>query len=117
MRRFGADAETIEAQLDHLDSLEGRHEAGSDFEIWPDCIKALQFFLRVQTQWCHAGQLGQPTGLDYHGVEIVARCLGQKLHRQLFEDLQVMEAAYLDECMRIAAEQARRRDEDGGTQS
>lgn len=116
MRRFGAGAEMIDAQLDHLESLEGRHEAGSDFEIWPDCIKALQFFLRCQTQWRHAGQLGQPTGLDYHGVEIVARSLGRKLEGQLLEDLQVMETAYLDECMKIAAEQARRRDEGGGVQ-
>lgn len=116
MRRFGADAEMIAAQLDHLETVDGRNEPDEDFEIWPDCVKSLQFFLRVQTQWRHAGQLGQPTGLDYQGVEFVARCLGQSIHRRLFEDLQVMEAAYLDECVRIVAAEARRRDEGGGAQ-
>lgn len=85
MESFGAPADIIEA-------LKAEDEA-VDFEVDPDNWDIVMFFMRVQTQW-RAGYAG-PTGLDYTAVESTFRMLEIEDRREIFEGLQIMEAAAL----------------------
>lgn len=64
-------------------------------EVWEENWPAVRFFSRLSTQWRHG--MGGPTGLDYAAVLALVRA--QRLPRaqadDLFECVQVMEAAAL----------------------
>lgn len=53
-------------------------------------------FLRADTQWIYSG-LGQRIGLNYLGVESIARILNIELTEDLFGRLQIAERARLRE--------------------
>ena len=61
-------------------------------------MPALRAWLAVQTQWRHAGLLGQATGLDYAGVDVELRHHpgGARRRRDLWGDIKLMERAALD---------------------
>jgi len=75
------------------------------FYLWPECLDALTLFNSVQTQW-RIGPMG-PVGLDYLGVRAspAFRRLPRARREDVFEEVCVMEAAYLAEL----AERARNR--------
>ncbi len=69
--------------------------SGPPVEVWPDNWEAVQLFLGVSTQW-RAG-FGGAIGLDYGAIESAFRfkAIPRLRWGELFEDLQVMEAAAL----------------------
>ncbi|MBP8293131.1 MAG: DUF1799 domain-containing protein [Caldilineaceae bacterium] len=66
-------------------------------QIWPQNLRAFSFFARLDTQW-RVGMSG-PTGLDYTAVLALIRA--QRLPREtadaLFDDVQTMERAALQQ--------------------
>lgn len=68
-----------------------------EFWLWPENETAFQFWLSVQTQWV-VGMAG-PVGLNYSGVEMCMRMrrIKKNVQQQLFESIQVMEQAALEE--------------------
>lgn len=75
----------------------------SDFEfepvgVWEENWRAVMFFARLSTQWRFGG-MGSATGLDYTAALTLLRTL--RLPREeadaLFDDVQVMEQAAMDE--------------------
>lgn len=53
-------------------------------------------FLRSQTQW-RVGGMGSRTGLDYGGVRVVAEMTGIEWNPDIFERLQTLEIATINE--------------------
>ena len=86
---FGVPEEDIEAWQE-------RETEARNFEVWPENWPAVECFLALSTQWRHAGATGIPTGLDYAAIPAVARLLGHRRGRDLFEKLRIMEAEALD---------------------
>lgn len=67
------------------------------FAVWPGANwETVQLFLGMQTQWERAGMDGTMTGLNYARLPVVAAGLRIRW-RPLFERLQVMEYAALQE--------------------
>jgi hypothetical protein len=70
------------------------------FFLLPENQRALTTWLALQTQWVHAG-MGQPTGLNYAGVEAYLRLARldrpPRRARQLLADIQRMERVTLHE--------------------
>lgn len=62
--------------------------------VYQDNIGAINFFLRLQTQWL-ISPMGERIGLNYASVESAARILGIPLTPDLFEQVQTMEDATL----------------------
>lgn len=65
------------------------------FKVWPENWEAVLMFLRLQTQWRH-GSRG-PAGLDLSVAAWLFSLYQVQSPRQMLEDLQIMEAAYLVE--------------------
>ena len=65
----------------------------TDFEVSKDNWDTVVMFLRVETQW-RVGMNG-PTGLDYNAIRWAFEMYGVSDQREMFEGLQVMEAAAL----------------------
>ncbi|KAF0812788.1 hypothetical protein IGB42_02631 [Andreprevotia sp. IGB-42] len=70
-----------------------------EYVIWPDNARALDLFLRLRTQWRVLVGFG---GIQFQGIDLIAiQALFQLLHiprhqhRQLTQDLQLMEAVAL----------------------
>jgi hypothetical protein len=63
-------------------------------EVWPENWEAMLMFGRIATQW-RIGPNGR-TGLDYTALSWLLSLYPVPDPRQLFEDLQVMEAAILE---------------------
>ncbi|KAI3597714.1 hypothetical protein D8I24_6530 [Cupriavidus necator H850] len=96
-------AEMLEAfnvASDCVDEVRARG-SGEDCQVHADNWEAWQLFRRLGTQWRRVAGMADcmRTGLDYAAVEPVLRLLGVKRKRRtaLFNDLQVMEAAALEE--------------------
>lgn len=74
-----------------------------EVEVWPENWKAWTLFCRVLTQWRVASggfsSAGGPTGLDYGAVyPLLDRMADDKQEwMEMFEDLQVMESAALQQ--------------------
>jgi len=70
---------------------------GNEFWLWPDNEETFLFWMAIQTQWS-TGMAG-PTGLNYQSIEICMRRRrvppGER--DRLFELVQAMERAALDE--------------------
>ena len=64
-----------------------------DFEVWPENWQALEMWLQVCTQW-RVGMNGA-VGLDYNVLKWLFELYDVKDQRSLFEDLQIMETAFL----------------------
>lgn len=66
-------------------------------ELPPDCQRAVEIFLAVDTQWRSmiAGARMIFVGLDYVGVRAALRFLGMRVTPDEFRDLQMMESAAL----------------------
>lgn len=66
-------------------------------QLWPENVRPVEIFIGLRTQWriAHCGR----TGLDYGVIPTTLRMMG--IHRKewpaLFEALQVLEDAALDE--------------------
>lgn len=67
--------------------------ADKDFEVWEENWTALQMWLLVCTQW-RVGMNG-PVGLDYAAVKWMMELYEIDDQRAVFEDLQIMETAFL----------------------
>jgi len=67
------------------------------FRVWPENWQAVAMFLRLLTQW-RTGPRG-PIGLDYRAAEWLFSLYEVTSPRELLEDLQIMEDAYLMELM------------------
>lgn len=78
------------------------------FYLWPECLDALNLFNAVQTQW-KVGPMG-PVGLDYPGVRAspAFNRLPPDRREEVFEEVCVMECAYLGVLAERAAERAAR---------
>ena len=72
---------------------------GSDFFVWPENWDALIVFLASDTQWRYAPN-GNPTGLDYTGVQVVMQMQVIDDMTTTFEGVQIMES----EVLRVWAE-------------
>lgn len=72
-------------------------------EVWPENWRSVTFFSRLSTQW-RSGMAG-PTGLDYTAVLSLLRTLRlpRDEHDVLFDDVQVMERAALNEMAKPAS--------------
>ena len=77
---------------DAIAELQSRKQS-TDFEVWEDNWDTVVMFLRVQTQW-RIGMSGA-TGLDYNAIRWTFEMYGVSDQREMFEGLQVMEAAAL----------------------
>ena len=73
-------------------------DAEETIELFPEEYEAVLLFSRVQTQW-NAG-MGGITGLNYLGVEAVARNLRVSLDADMFSRIQIMERGVLSEVSR-----------------
>lgn len=80
-----------------LQAEEGLGAVEDVFELWPDNVKTFHFWRLVQTQW-HS-DMGRRTGLNYPGIKVCMQMRGipKKEQDVLFQQLQVMEAAALNE--------------------
>jgi hypothetical protein len=69
-------------------------------EVWPCCVQAVNVFGGLTTQW-RMGPAG-PTGLDYAALEPALRLMAVPTDDwpALFEDVQTMERAALEEMRR-----------------
>jgi hypothetical protein len=87
---LGAPAELI-AQLEEA-------SRPADFEVFQENWETVQVFLRLNTQWRYLAGYSQATclGLDYNSMDFVFKILGIKKRREVFDGLQIMEAAALD---------------------
>lgn len=65
------------------------------FKVWPENWEAVLMFLRLQTQWRQGGR--GPAGLDLNVAAWLFSLYQVRDPRQMLEDLQIMEAAYLVE--------------------
>lgn len=72
------------------------------FEVEPENWDALVLFMRSQTQWIIGG-MGQRTGLNYSGVESVARLSRVELTPELFDQVQLLELTVINELNRRTA--------------
>jgi len=52
-------------------------------------------FLRLSTQWIHAGMAGVTVGLNYQSVEFLFKLYNVKHPKRTFNDLRIMEQAAL----------------------
>lgn len=92
-----------EVEIDRALALLGLYVEGGisldsdEFWLWPENEEPFLFWLSVQTQW-NVG-MGGPTGLNYQGVEICMRrrAIRAGERNRLFELVQAMERAALDE--------------------
>ena len=62
--------------------------------MWPEAWPAVDLFLKVQTQW--RGGASGILGLDYGAVRWVMELYAAVDPRDLFEDLQVIEARVIE---------------------
>ena len=67
-----------------------------DFEVYEENAPVLEFFLRLQTQW-RISPMGQRVGLDYQGVLAAASLMSVDLTGEMFQDLQILEMATINE--------------------
>lgn len=70
--------------------------SGPPFEVWPDCVDAVNLFMAMGTQWvCGPGGV---MGLNYVALPIVMRLIGidRKNQSSVFEDLRVIESSALE---------------------
>lgn len=103
MRQWGAS----EADLALARQLQEQQAGGGDvFEVWPENWDHWLFFLDVATQWLTAGLTGVRVGLNWPGIEVVARATGLRgaAWRGQVQALLVVEKAVL-EALRERAEQ------------
>ena len=70
-------------------------EPEKDFEVWKENWPAVELFLRCQTQW--KTSLTGVTGLDYASVISTAKLYSVEDLPSVFEDLQIMELAAIDQ--------------------
>lgn len=77
--------------------LDGQVELEEDFYLWPECEKAFDFWLRVQTQWVRIGEQGTAAGLNYGAIKVCMELTGiaETDRQELFGCVQVMEQATL----------------------
>ena len=73
--------------------------------IAPDMLPALLLLSACATQWRRAGWSGRVTGLDYAAVRLVAEIQGQRLTKELLDDLRHVEAGVLEELSVMAERQ------------
>ena len=64
-----------------------------NFEVWEENWEIVMMFIRMQTQW-NVGMSGA-TGLHYPSLEYLCRLYSVKDPVDVFESVQVMEAAAL----------------------
>lgn len=90
------------ARLPTAEELSGSGYTLEDFEgeeciVWPENWQAVSLFSQVQTQW-NVG-MGGPTGLQYLVLfNLIGRLkLSDEDHDLLFEDIQTLEHAALQE--------------------
>ncbi len=75
-------------------------------EIWPDNLEVLHLFLGFITQFRRHATSGLPTGLDYNGVQAGLKMMRRRISAEEFQDLQILESAYVAECTRVAGPNA-----------
>lgn len=70
--------------------------ADDEFALWPEALPVFNLFQACSTQWRH-GPMG-PTGFDYMGIRCspAFRRLARDQRESVFEDLCIMERAWLD---------------------
>lgn len=87
---FKAPAHVIEA-------ARKRAEEDGKFEVFEDCADALEFFLRVSTQWV-LGPMGGLVGLNYASVESAFRIYGieRKKRGEMLDDIREIEMGALE---------------------
>jgi hypothetical protein len=94
--QFGGEVAKAMARL-----RETKAEApSSEIEVWEENWPAVAWFLALLTQWHRLAQSGMPAGLDYAAAREVARMQRIKVTPELFADLQTLELAYVQECVR-----------------
>jgi len=94
MRQAGAPAAAIAA----VEAQVEQSEAAADFEVWPDCWQAFEFFRSLRGQWRYvSGMSTDRTGLDFAAVQVAMTHHPIPRRRQgaLFKDMQIMETAVL----------------------
>lgn len=86
---FAAFGLVADGQLD-LDS--------ETFALWPENLPTFNLWQQIQTQW-RVGGVGNPTGLDYAGIEAYMRLSGirKKDQANFLPGIQAMERATLNE--------------------
>lgn len=69
-----------------------------EFEIWPECVNAVEVFLACATQWkaIVAPDRLIYQGIDYAGLNAVMEMVDAPDRKQLFADVRTMELAALD---------------------
>lgn len=66
------------------------------FEVLPENWDAVNAFLRLRTQWRFKPS-GQLAGLNYAGVDVVMKRMQLTNADTVFEQIQTMEIAYLNQ--------------------
>lgn len=69
----------------------------NDCDVWPENWQAARCFIALGTQW-RVSPAGRAYGLDYAAVPVVLRLNGVARGEcpDVFQSIQVMEAAYLE---------------------
>lgn len=93
MRAWGVDADEAAQLL--------AATADPVFEVDPENWDAVVLFMRCQTQWTIGGT-GQRTGLNYSGVEVVARFSRVEFTPDLFDQVQLLELTVINELSKRA---------------
>lgn len=112
MRAMGATGEQVlQARAERAEQEPSAAQEDGAFEVYEDNWEDWMFFLRVQTQWGHAGLDGRRVCLNWPGIAAFAAAVGVR-HRRLArrcEALELIEKAVLSEDAAIAAEAESRR--------
>ncbi|MBK8157990.1 MAG: DUF1799 domain-containing protein [Rhodospirillaceae bacterium] len=87
---------------EEIEAMEAAEADNSLIEIWPENLDSLRLFLGVMTQWRRDTSSGLPTGLDYAGVQAGLKMMRRHVSKRAFEDLQVLESAYVAETRKVA---------------
>lgn len=74
----------------------------TQFEVDQENWDAVVLFMRSQTQWV-VSAMGQRTGLNYAGIETVARLYRMDLTPDLFDQVQLLELTVINELSKRAS--------------
>lgn len=85
------------APQDEIDQAIADGQKNPELCLLPHEIIACKVFMRCSTQWKRGEMNGNLIGLDYSGVEQIAKYIGVSLDEKIFTALQVMESAVVTE--------------------
>lgn len=94
---MGAPDDVVSRARERADRVKPK-SVSDDFEVWDDCIQAVEFFQSLRGEWAHiSGMTVARTGIPSTRLRASMELQGipRRRRRQLFEDIKLMESAVL----------------------